>query len=198
MTGTEITIDHIAYAKIFMHALKNSYNDVCGILIGKYYNSENETKKCIISNTVPLFHTHILFAFLSLAFTMIEKNCKETGERIIGYYHISADDSKNDNISNIKICDIISDTLIKNYNDALICLVNISKLKDDEDNCIKTFIQDGNGKLKNAKIKISSKNKEFLRKSISNHEYLNIHDFDDHLNCINCDFMNPNLFKDSS
>lgn len=71
MTGTEITIDHIAYAKIFMHALKNSYNDVCGILIGKYYNSENETKKCIISNTVPLFHTHILFAFLSLAFTMV-------------------------------------------------------------------------------------------------------------------------------
>ncbi|SCM08886.1 conserved protein, unknown function [Plasmodium chabaudi adami] len=198
MAGTEITIDNIAYAKIFMHALKNSYDDVCGVLIGKYYNSENNKKKCIISNTVPLFHTHVLFAFLSLAFTMIEKNCQETGERIIGYYHISADDSKNDHISNIKICDIISDTLIKNYSDALICLVKISKLKDDEDNCIKAFRQEGNGKLKNEKIQISSKNKEFLKKSISNHEYLNIHDFDDHLNCITCDFMNPNLFKDIS
>ncbi|EWC87827.1 hypothetical protein PFNF54_03426 [Plasmodium falciparum NF54] len=46
MKYTEITIDDGAYAKIFMHSIKYSCDDVCGILIGKYLSS-NEKKKIL-------------------------------------------------------------------------------------------------------------------------------------------------------
>ncbi|CRH00270.1 conserved Plasmodium protein, unknown function [Plasmodium relictum] len=195
MDDTEITIENSAYAKIFMHALKNSYDDVCGILIGKCFEDEREKKKCLITNSIPLFHTHILAPFLNLSFTLVENYYKNKEEKIIGYYHINADDSKNNDIKNIKICELISDKLIKNYKNALICLVQISKLNNSDDNCLNIYLKNDTSEWKKIHINISSENKEFLKKNISNNGYLNICDFDDHLNCINYDFMNPNLFK---
>ncbi|SBS83955.1 hypothetical protein POVCU2_0023730 [Plasmodium ovale curtisi] len=193
MKGPEITIDDIAYAKIFMHALKHSYDDVCGILIGKYCDGDKGGKKCVINNSVPLFHTHMLSPFLNLAFTLVENHYKDKEERIVGYYHISADDSKNVDIKKIKVCELVSEKLVKNYEDALICLVQMSRMQFEEGNCM--FMQEDSGQWGNVDVEISLQNREFLKKNISNKGYLNIHDFDDHLNCINYDFMNPNLFN---
>ncbi|CRG96449.1 conserved Plasmodium protein, unknown function [Plasmodium gallinaceum] len=195
MKDIEITIDNCAYAKIFMHALKNSYDDVCGILIGKYSEDEKKGKKCSITNSIPLFHTHILAPFLNLSFTMVENYYKNKEEKIIGYYHINADESKNNDIKNIKICELISDKLIKNYKNALICLVQISKINNNDDNCLNIYMKGDTFEWKNVDINISNENKEFLKKYISNNSYMDICDFDDHLNCINYDFMNPDLFK---
>ncbi|SCN12914.1 conserved protein, unknown function, partial [Plasmodium malariae] len=193
----EIIIDNGAYAKIFMHALKHSFNDVCGLLIGKYSEKEKKKQKCIITNTIPLFHTHILSPFLKLAFTLVENYYKGKEGRIIGYYHICVDDSKNGNIKNIKICNLISEKIIQNYSDAIICLAELSKLEHDEDNCVNMFIQDDKGEWEHINMIVSPENKDFLKRNISSNTYLNICDFDDHLNCIKYDFMNPNLFKDS-
>ncbi|GAW81162.1 conserved protein, unknown function [Plasmodium gonderi] len=196
MKETEITIENFAYAKIFMHALKNSYDDVCGILIGKYDENEKHKQKCIITDSVPLFHTHILSPFLNLAFTLVENHYKGKEERILGYYHICIEDGKNINIKNIKVCELIADKLVKNYSDAMICLVQLSKLEDDNSGCLNVFMQDNDSEeWKKVGIVVTTMNKDFLKKNISNNEYLNIHDFDDHLNCISYDFMNPNLFK---
>ncbi|VWU48626.1 conserved protein, unknown function [Hepatocystis sp. ex Piliocolobus tephrosceles] len=198
MTGADVTIDNIAYAKIFMHALKNSYDDVCGILIGKCADEKKKKKKYTITNSIPLFHTHILSPFLSLAFSMVENYYKGNEERIIGYYHIHVDDSQNDNIKNIKVCESVAKKLVANYDDALICLVQISKLQTDRNNCLHIFTQNKTGEWQNVDVEISYENHNFLNVHISNNKYLNIHDFDDHLNCINCDFMNPNLFNNAT
>ncbi|KMZ80361.1 hypothetical protein PVIIG_03265 [Plasmodium vivax India VII] len=129
MKETEISIENAAYAKMFMHGLKNSYDDVCGILIGKYSDVEKKKQRCVITDSIPLFHTHILSPFLNLAFTLV-------------------------------------------------------------------FMQDdATEEWKNCDVEVTRNNKDFLKMSLSNNEYLNLHDFDDHLNCINHDFMNSNLFN---
>ncbi|KYN96735.1 conserved protein, unknown function [Plasmodium reichenowi] len=198
MKCTEITIDDGAYAKIFMHSIKYSSDDVCGILIGKYLSSNEKKKKCLITNYIPLFHTHILSPYLNLAFTLVENYYKDKDERIIGYFHISSDDLKNSDIENIKVCELISEKLIKNYNDAFVCLLEFSKYVNDEDNCLNIFMKNDKSNWEKGNVVISNKNKEFLKKNISNQHYLNIYDFDDHLNCMKCDFMNPDLFNNVS
>ncbi|SBO19892.1 conserved protein, unknown function [Plasmodium knowlesi strain H] len=310
MKETEISIENFAYAKMFMHGLKNSYDDVCGILIGKYYDVEKKKQKCVITDSIPLFHTHILSPFLNLAFTLVssiricsmrgrqrgpplgtftvsctqccsrylraplcplsvycyslctcivipfvrvlllleavgeccflfvavsdvqtdhrirrtsisaiitivvlipfhllmislphpliqvENHYKGKEERILGYYHISTEDSKNEDIQSIKVCELIANKLVKNYSDAIICLVQLSKLERDDANCLNVFMQDdATEEWKNCDVKVTRNNKDFLKMSLSNNKYLNLHDFDDHLNCINHDFMNPNLFN---
>ncbi|CAG9477180.1 conserved protein, unknown function [Plasmodium vivax] len=196
MKETEISIENAAYAKMFMHGLKNSYDDVCGILIGKYSDVEKKKQRCVITDSIPLFHTHILSPFLNLAFTLVENHYKGKEERIIGYYHISVEDSKNDDIKNVKVCELVANKLVKNYSDAMICLVQLSKLESDDANCLNVFMQDdATEEWKNCDVEVTRNNKDFLKMSLSNNEYLNLHDFDDHLNCINHDFMNSNLFN---
>ncbi|SBT35734.1 conserved protein, unknown function [Plasmodium ovale wallikeri] len=163
---------------------------------GKYCDGDEGKKKCVINNSVPLFHTHMLSPFLNLAFTLVENHYKDKEDRIVGYYHISADDSKNVDIKKIKVCELVSEKLVKNYEDALICLVQMSRMQFEEGNCM--FMQEDSGQWENVDVEISVQNREFLKKNISNKGYLNIHDFDDHLNCINYDFMNPNLFNNVS
>ncbi|ETW35764.1 hypothetical protein PFTANZ_03531, partial [Plasmodium falciparum Tanzania (2000708)] len=171
MKYTEITIDDGAYAKIFMHSIKYSCDDVCGILIGKYLSSNEKKKKCLITNYIPLFHTHILSPYLNLAFTLVENYYKDKDERIIGYFHISSDDSKNSDIENIKVCELISEKLIKNYNDAFVCLLEFSKYVNDEDNCLNIFMKNDKSNWEKGNVVISNKNKEFLKKNISNQQY---------------------------
>lgn len=192
MNKLQISIEDSAYAKIFMHAIKNSYDDVCGILIGK---QTEENKKWHITNSIPLFHTHILSPFLTLAFTIVENYYKDKDEQIIGYYHISSEESKNTDIKNLKTCELVAEKLIKNYKKALVCLVELSKLEEDEEKCLHIFMKGDSSEWKEIPVSVSLDNKEFLKKNISNHSYLNICDFDDHLNCLSQDFMNPNLFN---
>ncbi|ETW30253.1 hypothetical protein PFFCH_02269 [Plasmodium falciparum FCH/4] len=102
----------------------------------------------------------------------VENYYKDKDERIIGYFHISSDDSKNSDIENIKVCELISEKLIKNYNDAFVCLLEFSKYVNDEDNCLNIFMKNDKSNWEKGNVVISNKNKEFLKKNISNQQYV--------------------------
>lgn len=206
MKETEICFTDEAYASIVMHALKHSYDDTCGILLGKHVElegekGETETKqnkcRCTVMSVIPLFHTHMLSPSVDLIFTLAEDYCQGREEQIVGYYHISVDDSKNADVKNILMCELISDKLISNYKNGVICLAQLSKLKEMNGNCFNAFIKVNQSEWKKVKSEVSSQNFNFLKKNIPKNNHLNILDFDDHLNSINCDFMNPQLFKEN-
>lgn len=206
MQETEVYFTNEAYASIIMHSLKHSNEDVCGILLGKYDDSvnsdkENESKerkvKCTVMSVVPLFHTHILSPFTDLSFTLVEEYCQDRKEQIVGYYHLSADDSKNVDVKKILMCELIADKLVSNYKNAVICLAQLSKLKEMEGNCFNAFMKFGASEWKKVETVVPLRALHFLKKSISNNGHLNIYDFEDHLNCMNCDFTNPHLFNET-
>lgn len=198
MGETEICFTDEAYTSIMMHALKHSFDDVCGILLGKYVEGDGtnpKKEKCTVMSVVPLFHAHILSPYVDLTFTLTEEYCQGREENIVGYYHLSADDSKNIDIKKILMCELIADKIISNYKNAIICLAQLSKLKENNGNCFNAFMKNSPSEWKRVKAEVSTQNFNFLKKNISKNGYLNICDFEDHLNCIKCDFMNPQLFK---
>lgn len=194
------------YASVVMHSLKHSYDDVCGLLLGIYddfvdsddeYEPIERKMECTVTSVVPLFHTHLLSPSTNFSFELVEEYCRDRNEQIVGYYHISSDDSRNVDVRKIVLCERIADKLVSNYNKAVVCLAQLSKLKEMEGNCFYAFMKSSSSGWKKVETTIPATALHFLKKCISKNKYLNIHDFEDHLNGMNCDFTNPHLFDES-
>jgi len=81
-----MNISSEAYAKIMLHLVKHPHAPVCGMLLG----SVEAGGIVVVSDAVPLFHTHALAPLLEAATQMIDQEPRN----ICGYYHVNerADD----------------------------------------------------------------------------------------------------------
>ncbi|OVA04500.1 Uncharacterized protein family UPF0172 [Macleaya cordata] len=191
-----------AYIKLVLHALKHKTSAVNGILLGRVVKDEVVE----ISESVPLSHSQIgLLPALEIALIQIEDHYGSQGLNVVGYYH--ANERYNDfELGNV--AKKIGDHIYRYFPQAVVLLLDNKKLealpkgKDlspvvqqlytrDASKSWRQAGSDGGGRLT---IKEPSSNIVLLD-YISSEKWQEVVDFDDHLDDISKDWLNPDLFK---
>ncbi|KAM1806074.1 hypothetical protein ACFX11_029261 [Malus domestica] len=190
-----------AYIKLVLHALKHKTSAVNGILLGRV-SPHNDVVE--ITDSVPLFHSHIgLLPQLEISLILIEEHFAAKGVSIVGYFHAN---ERFDDHELGGIAKNVGDHIYRYLPQAAILLLDnrkleaLSKTKDrspvvqlytkDASRTWKLVGSDGN----QLTIKEPSANVVLLD-YISTEKWQDVVDFDDHLDDISKDWLNPELFK---
>ncbi|KAH7521073.1 hypothetical protein JRO89_XSUnG0120600 [Xanthoceras sorbifolium] len=79
-------ISQSAYIKLVLHARKHKTAAVNGVLVGRVSPQKNDVVE--ITDSVPLFHTHLgLLPNLEISLILIEEHYSAQGLGIVGYFH---------------------------------------------------------------------------------------------------------------
>uniref|UniRef100_A0A5B6ZYB5 MPN domain-containing protein n=1 Tax=Davidia involucrata TaxID=16924 RepID=A0A5B6ZYB5_DAVIN len=197
-------IGQTAYVKLILHTLKHKTSAVNGVLLGR--PSGGDTNPVVeITDSVPLFHSQIgLLPPLEIALIQIEEYYAPQGLNIVGYYHAN---ERFDDFELGSVAKNIGDHIYRYFPQAAVLLLDNKKLealpkgKDrspvmqlytrDVSRSWKLFGSDGSSQLT---IKEPAANIVLLD-YISSGKWQDIIDFDDHLDDISKDWLNPELFK---
>ncbi|KAK3008695.1 hypothetical protein RJ639_015244 [Escallonia herrerae] len=193
-----------AYIKLVLHALKHKTSAANGVLLGRLSGSD-ASPVVEVTDSVPLFHSQIgVLAPLEIALIMIEEHYGAQGLSIVGYFHANErfDDAELGNIAKN-----IGDHIYKNLPQAALLLLDNKKLEalskqkemapvmqlftKDASKSWKLVGSDGSSRLL---LKEPSAN-IVLMDYISSGKWMDIIDFDDHLDDISKDWLNSELFK---
>ncbi|XP_073303817.1 ER membrane protein complex subunit 8/9 homolog [Primulina huaijiensis] len=195
-------IHQIAYIKLVLHALKHRTSAVNAVLIGRSAAFGNSVE---IIDSVPLFHSQIgLLPPLEIALTMIEEYYGEKGLGIVGYFHA------NERFNDFELAGVaknIGDHITRYFPQAALLLLDNKKLEalpqgKDRSPVMQLYSKDASKNWKLAgldgsnylTLKEPSANIVLLD-YISSEKWKDIIDFDDHLDDISKDWLNPDLYK---
>ncbi|KAL2650178.1 hypothetical protein R1flu_018306 [Riccia fluitans] len=195
-----------AYIKIVLHALKHQYSAVNGVLIGKVSGAgsgnEDGNSKLEILDAVPLFHEQLgLLPMLELALTQVDEYLAGDKEGLViaGYYHA------NERVDDYELSPLarkIGDHIARFCPQAGVLLL---------DNRLLGSI--GKGASKKPVVQLYTKDavrgwrvsgdillkepaaNSILTDYISEKREQQVVDFDDHLQDISKDWLNPDLFN---
>eukprot|EP00262_Sarcandra_glabra_P013038 TRINITY_DN351_c0_g1_i1.p1 TRINITY_DN351_c0_g1~~TRINITY_DN351_c0_g1_i1.p1 ORF type:complete len:202 (-),score=27.45 TRINITY_DN351_c0_g1_i1:446-1051(-) len=189
-----------AYIKLVLHALKHNSSAVNGVLVGRLLD---DTAVVEISDAVPLSHSLIgLLPTLELALLQIEEHFGPQGLSVVGYYH--ANERYDDHDLGI-VAKKIGDHMFRYFPNAALILLDNKKLeeltkKSSRNPVVQLYARDSSknwrqpGSDGSMIIKEPSAN-ILLLDFISSEKWLEIVDFDDHLDDISKDWLNAALFK---
>ncbi|XP_050220216.1 ER membrane protein complex subunit 8/9 homolog [Mercurialis annua] len=201
MGEVKYEISQNAYIKLVLHAIKHKSTSVNGVLLGR----SNQNDVVEIVESVPLFHNpHLgLLPPLEIALIMIEDHYGSQGLGIVGYFHANErfDDSELGNVSKN-----IGDHIFRYFPQAAILLLDNKKLetlpKGNQSPVLQLYARDAS---KNWKLAGSDGGSKLILKEpaanivlsdfISSKKWQDVVDFDDHLDDITKDWLNPDLFK---
>ncbi|KZV43758.1 ER membrane protein complex subunit 8/9 [Dorcoceras hygrometricum] len=195
-------IHQTAYIKLILHALKHRTTAVNAVLLGRSSASGSSVE---IFDSVPLFHSQIgLLPPLEIALIMIEEYYGERGLNIVGYFH--ANERWNDSELG-GVAKNIGDHITRYFPQAALLLLDNKKLHalpqgKDRSPVLQLYSRDASKNWKVAgldgsnhlSLKEPSAN-IVLSDYISSEKWKDIIDFDDHLDDISKDWLNPDLFK---
>jgi hypothetical protein len=189
-----------AYIKLVLHSLKHPTSAVNGVLIGRISNDTVE-----ITDAVPLFHSQIpLLPQLEISLILIEEYFSAKGLNIVGYFHAN---ERSDEFELGGVAKNIGDHISRYFPQAAILLLDNKKLEALKKSkgggaVVQLYVRDAS---KNWKLVPSDVNNRFSLKEpsanlilldyISSEKYKDIVDFDDHLDDISKDWLNPGLFN---
>ncbi|GAV59660.1 UPF0172 domain-containing protein [Cephalotus follicularis] len=192
-----------AYIKAVLHSLKHKTTAVNGLLLGRVSPQNDAVVE--ISDSVPLFHSHLaLLPQLEISLIMIEEYYAAKGLGIVGYYHA------NERFDDVELSNVpknIGDHIYRYFPQAPVLLLDNKKLEalakgKDRSPVMQLFTRDVS---KNWKLVGSDGNSRLVIKEpsanivlldyISSEKWQDVVDFDDHLDDINKDWLNPELFK---
>ncbi|KAK2378162.1 ER membrane protein complex subunit 8/9 protein-like [Trifolium repens] len=189
-----------AYIKLVLHSLKHPTSAVNGVLIGRISNDTVE-----ITGAVPLFHSQIpLLPQLEISLILIEEYFSAKGLNIVGYFHAN---ERSDEFELGGVAKNIGDHISRYFPQAAILLLDNKKLEALKKSkgggaVVQLYVRDAS---KNWKLVPSDVNNRFSLKEpsanlilldyISSEKYKDIVDFDDHLDDISKDWLNPGLFN---
>ncbi|KAF2323847.1 hypothetical protein GH714_000815 [Hevea brasiliensis] len=181
MAGGELKYDmsQNAYIKLVLHALKHRSSAVNGVLLVDPTTTSSRLP------TLSLFHNHLgLLPPLEISLIMIEEYYIAQGLGIVGYFHANErfDDAELDNVAKN-----IGDHIYRYFPQAAILLLYT---RDASKNW-KLAGSDGGSRLI---LKEPAANIVLLD-FISSQKWQDVVDFDDHLDDITKDWLNPDLFK---
>ncbi|KMZ70298.1 putative Neighbor of COX4 [Zostera marina] len=190
------------YVKIILHALKHRNSAVNSLLIGRLL--DDETTVCI-TDAVPLSHSQIgLLPALELALIQVEEHFSADGLSIVGYLHANEryDDNKLGNAARK-----IGDHIFRYFPRAAAFLLDNKKLESltkgkESEPVLQLYTRDSSKSWRQAgtdgtsllKLKEPTAN-VVLKDYILTEKWKDIVDFDDHLDDISKDWLNPDLFK---
>ncbi|XP_027329653.1 ER membrane protein complex subunit 8/9 homolog [Abrus precatorius] len=191
-----------AYIKVVLHSLKHPTSAVNGVLIGRISPSNDAVE---IVDAVPLFHSHIpLLPQLEISLLLIEEYFSAKGLNIVGYFHAN---ERSDDCELSGVAKNIGDHICRYFPQAAILLLDNKKLdalkkSKDRSAIMQLYVRDTS---KNWKLVQSDGNNRFSLKEpsanlvlldyIESQKWSNIVDFDDHLDDISKDWLNPGLFN---
>ncbi|CAN4084723.1 unnamed protein product [Withania somnifera] len=171
-----------AYIKLILHALKHKTSSVSGVLLGRISSNGDSVE---IVESVPLFHSQIgLLPPLEISLIMIEEYYADKGLSIMGYFHAN---ERFDDFEVGNVAKNIADHIYKYFPQAALLLLYTKELSRSW----KLAGADASGSLK---IKEPSANVVLLD-YVSSGKWKDIVDFDDHLDDISKDWLNPEFFK---
>ncbi|XP_073101838.1 ER membrane protein complex subunit 8/9 homolog [Elaeis guineensis] len=192
-----------AYIKLVLHALKHRTSPVGGLLVGRL--PEDNASTVQIADAIPLTHSQIgLLPSLELALIQVEEHFGAEGLSVVGYYHANEryDDAELGNAAKK-----IGDHIFRYFPRAALLLLDNKGLEElvkgkGRDLVVQLYTRDsskswhqaGSDGRSQLTIKEPSAN-VLLLDYISSEKWQNIVDFDDHLDDISKDWLNPNLFK---
>ncbi|KAG5053469.1 hypothetical protein AAZX31_02G283700 [Glycine max] len=200
--GLRYEIEQNAYIKLVLHSLKHPTSAVNGVLIGRISASNDVVE---IADAVPLFHSHIpLLPQLEISLIMIEEYFSAKGLNIVGYFHANerSDDSELGSVAKN-----IGDHICRYFPQAAVLLLDNKKLdalkkSKDRSAIMQLYVRDTS---KNWKLVQSDGNNRFSLKEpsanlvlldyIASEKWNDVVDFDDHLDDISKDWLNPGLFN---
>ncbi|XP_065862720.1 ER membrane protein complex subunit 8/9 homolog [Euphorbia lathyris] len=193
-------ISQNAYIKLVLHALKHKSAAVDGVLVGRSSDDVIE-----ITDSVPLFHNHLgLLPPLEISLILMEEYYSSQGLGIVGYFHAN---ERFDETELGTVAKNIGDHIFRYFPQAAILLLDNKKLealaKEKERSPImQLYTRDTS---KNWKLVGSDTSSRLVFKEpaanvvlldyISDKKWEDVVDFDDHLDDITKDWLNPDLFK---
>ncbi|KAE8098890.1 hypothetical protein FH972_016921 [Carpinus fangiana] len=192
-----------AYAKLVLHALKHKSSAVNAVLLGRPSSAHNDVVE--ITDSVPLFHSHVgLLPQLEISLILIEEHYAATGVNIVGYFHSN---ERFDDYELSGVAKNVGDHIYRYFPQAAILLLDNKKLEalpkgKDRSPVMQLYTRDASKNWKLAgsdggsqlTIREPSANVVLLD-YISTEKWKDIVDFDDHLDDISKDWLNPELFK---
>ncbi|KAI7979053.1 hypothetical protein LOK49_Contig535G00004 [Camellia lanceoleosa] len=192
-----------AYIKLILHALKHRSSAVNGVLLGRLSGGDSNPV-VEIADSVPLFHSQIgLLPPLEIALIQIEEYYGAQGLSIVGYFHANErfDDSELGNVAKN-----IGDHIHRYFSQAGLLLLDNKKLEalpkgKDRSPVIQLYTRDSSKSWKligDGSSRLTMKEPAaniVLLDYISNQKWQDIVDFDDHLDDISKDWLNPELFS---
>ncbi|KAL9441847.1 hypothetical protein AB3S75_020362 [Citrus x aurantiifolia] len=192
-----------AYIKLVLHARKHKTAAVNGVLLGRVSPQNDAVVE--IADSVPLFHSHLgLLPNLEISLIMIEEHYGAQGLGIVGYFHAN---ERFDDLELDSIAKNIGNHICRYFPQCAILLLDNKKLEalpkgKDRSPVMQLYIRDAS---KNWKLVGSDGGCQLLTKEpaanvvlmdyISSEKWQDIVDFDDHLDDISKDWLNPDLFK---
>ncbi|XP_061965721.1 ER membrane protein complex subunit 8/9 homolog [Populus nigra] len=193
-------ISQNAYIKLVLHSLKHKTSAVNGVLVGSSCDDVVQ-----IIDSVPLFHNHLgLLPPLEISLIMIEEYYSARGLGIVGYFHAN---ERSDDVELGNVAKNIGDHIYCYFPQAAILLLDNKKLEalpkgKDGLPVMQLYTRDAskNWKLTRSDGSCRLTTKEpaanaVLLDYISSKKWEDVVDFDDHLDDITKDWLNPELFK---
>ncbi|WOL13061.1 ER membrane protein complex subunit [Canna indica] len=198
-------VSQIAYIKLVLHALKHPSAAVNGLLLGRLRQDGAASATVEIADSVPLSHSQIgLLPALELALMQIEEHFEAKGLSVVGYYHANErhDDEELGNPGKK-----IGDHIFRYFPRAAVLLLDNAKLAKlpsgkGRDPVVQLYTRDSSKSWRQAgsdgsnqlTLKEPAANTVLLD-YISSEKWQEIVDFDDHLDDISKDWLNPGLFN---
>ncbi|XP_044268984.1 ER membrane protein complex subunit 8/9 homolog [Tribolium madens] len=189
---SDITFSAKAYCKIILHAAKYPHCSVNGVLLSK--SSAAKSKEIEFVDAVPLFHIALnLTPMAEIALMQIDELASQKGLVISGYYTA---------FENLRECSFekashrISEKLPSNFPSPCLVVVDNCKLGINLDNIALRVAQFIDGSYKpsdtNRICLKPDRTLDICSNLLERNEYELI-DFDNHLDNISLDWMNPQL-----
>ncbi|XP_038973432.1 ER membrane protein complex subunit 8/9 homolog [Phoenix dactylifera] len=193
-----------AYIKLVLHALKHRCYPVGGLLVGRLSDADASTVQ--IADAIPLTHSQIgLLPSLELALIQVEEHFGAEGLSVVGYYHANEryDDAELGNAAKK-----IGDHIFRYFPRAALLLLENKRLEEllkgkGRGLAVQLYTRDSSKSWRQAGSDDSSQLLTIKEPSanivlldyITSEKWQDVVDFDDHLDDISKDWLNPDLFK---
>uniref|UniRef100_A0ACD5WSD9 Uncharacterized protein n=1 Tax=Avena sativa TaxID=4498 RepID=A0ACD5WSD9_AVESA len=194
-----------AYVKLALHALKHPAAAVNGLLVGRLVDSAASPAVVSVVDAVPLSHQphHLpLLPTLELALTLVEDHFAAQGLAVVGYYHANA---RREDAELPAVAKRVGDHIFRYFPRAAVLLLDNEKLEkvvkgNTRDAVVQLYTRDSSKSWRQAgsdgssqlSLKEPSTN-VVLADHVTTKKWQKVVDFDDHLDDISKDWLNPSL-----
>ena len=194
-----------AYVKLVLHALKHTTSAVNGVLIGRVGGGQGAAT-VEVTDCVPLFHGQLgLLPMLELALSQVDEHLSQVDAalQIVGYYHAN---EQFDNHALSSVAKKIGDHIARHCPPAAILLLDnrqlaaLAKSATTKTPVVQLYVRDGSSWRLAGPGGADLRLKELTANSILS-DYIKeererrVVDFDDHLDDVSKDWLNPTLFN---
>mmetsp|Transcript_15408 Transcript_15408/g.43095 ORF Transcript_15408/g.43095 Transcript_15408/m.43095 type:complete len:198 (-) Transcript_15408:183-776(-) len=194
--GSQYTLCRAAVIKLVLHSAKYPHCAVNGALLGTVSpTSDSQSNVVEIVDAVPLFHSyHALAPSLEAALFQVESHAKGQSLTVVGYYHAN---ERSDDSELGAAARRIADTVNNNCPEACALLLDNSEihsyLQQDGAKICELYTRD-RGWNKQLGLKYSDAGvPDILLDFIRDSKHVDLVDFQDHLEDISKDWVNPGL-----